>query len=285
MGEAVAVNSRSNLLLLGDQWQGGWTDGQIKLHFASRAGKGTPIVFIPGLASSLVSFKPLLENIVTDRPLVIMEPRGSGLSDKPAGLYSVEMMAADVLAVAENAKLTRPFDLVGVSMGGMIAQSFAITKPADVRNLCLISSHASAHAWTRRLFDLRIALVENVGANRQAELVGFMLAAPEYEERTTGGLDSLLEFHAKQSYANEAYRAQLMFCREFNVLDDLARLDAHILSIGATEDVLIPPAASQQIALACPNGRYAEISEATHLLLTERPDELVKVMVIHGFLD
>ena len=98
-------------------------------------GHGAPVLLIMGLGYTSVMWhrtRPALARYRT----VAFDNRGVGRSDVPPGPYSIATMASDAAAVLDAAGITRAH-VFGVSMGGMIAQEFALQYPARTRSLIL----------------------------------------------------------------------------------------------------------------------------------------------------
>lgn len=108
---------------------------------------GDPVVFVEGLAYGTWMWNwqrdPLSESYRT----VVLDNRGTGNSDTPEGPYTVAEMAGDVGAVLDDAGLD-DVHLVGASLGGMIAQEFALTDDR-VRSLSLLCTHPAARKRCR----------------------------------------------------------------------------------------------------------------------------------------
>jgi 3-oxoadipate enol-lactonase len=105
-------------------------------------GTGEPVLMIMGLAVGLVGWRFQVEDLAgEDWQLCIFDNRGVGLSSVPRPPYSMDRLAADALALMDHLGWQRAH-VVGVSMGGMIAQHVALTAPHRVRSLALLATHA-----------------------------------------------------------------------------------------------------------------------------------------------
>ena len=95
------------------------------------------IVLVNGLADDLETWSDQLPALLEAGYRVLrFDNRGIGLSDKPVGPYTTAMFAADAKALVEHLQIS-DFHLLGVSMGGMIAQEYALAHPADLRSVTL----------------------------------------------------------------------------------------------------------------------------------------------------
>jgi pimeloyl-ACP methyl ester carboxylesterase len=112
----------------------------ICLHYAERGTKGgAPLVFLHGFVDSHRSFIKVIECLRPERPVVALDLRGHGDSDKPESGYSMADFTQDLLLFINALGLDRA-NLVGHSMGSLIALSFAAAHPSRVERLVIISS-------------------------------------------------------------------------------------------------------------------------------------------------
>ena len=99
----------------------------------------TPLVLLHGLGSSADDWFLQLPAFAPHYLCVAVDLRGHGLSDKPAGRYSVGSFAADVAGLIRTLDLA-PAHILGLSLGGMVAQQMAIAHPQVVRSLVLLNT-------------------------------------------------------------------------------------------------------------------------------------------------
>src|SRR5450755_188991 len=100
------------------------------------SGRGEPLLLIMGLGYAHQMWfrtRPVLD---AEYRTVVFDNRGVGKSDVPAGAYSIAQMAADAASVLDAAHIERA-RVFGISMGGMIAQEFALSHPERVERLIL----------------------------------------------------------------------------------------------------------------------------------------------------
>src|SRR5689334_5530521 len=97
-------------------------------------GRGEPLLLIQGLGYPSDMWYRVIGPLSADHRVIRFDNRGVGRSDVPAGPYPIPRMVADAMAVLSAAGETSAH-VFGVSMGGIIAQEFALTHPAAVRAL------------------------------------------------------------------------------------------------------------------------------------------------------
>ena len=102
-------------------------------------GEGEPLLMIHGLGYDRFGWGPLSDLLARDFKVVVFDNRGVGDSDVPEGPYAVSQMVADAVAVLDAAGIDRAH-VFGVSLGGYIAQEFALTHPEKLKKLVLVST-------------------------------------------------------------------------------------------------------------------------------------------------
>jgi pimeloyl-ACP methyl ester carboxylesterase len=125
-------------------------NGDVRIHFEI-SGTGDALLVLPGLGVDSRELRGLVEPLAKDRTVVVVDNRGVGRSDKPDEPYTIELMAADAIAVLDAAGIERA-SVLGYSMGGRIALHLAITHPQRVDRLVLLATGARTIAtWNRNL--------------------------------------------------------------------------------------------------------------------------------------
>ncbi|KAM0255086.1 hypothetical protein ACHAQJ_006087 [Trichoderma viride] len=138
--------------------------GPVKIAWEIHGEGPTKVVLIMGLAGVKTSWQRQTKYFGHDRAieysLLILDNRGMGESDKPLARYTTSAMAADIIEVLDHVGWTaeRDVHVVGVSLGGMIAQEVAYAIPTRLRSLSLISTTAQfesgpAKSWTDAIWQ------------------------------------------------------------------------------------------------------------------------------------
>lgn len=220
----------------------------------------------------------LLRRLGEQHTVVLVDNRGVGRSDVPAGDIAIEEMAADAAAVIEAAGLG-PLHLVGFSMGGLIAQELTLTRPDLVRTLVLGCTSPGGSA--------AVPFTEEVGAHL-AELA--TLPAREAAERSArvvygpGSADAdILEdidVRMARPTSREGYLAQLMAVGRYRgAMGRLGGVDRPVLILHGDADLLVPPANAQVLARAIPGARVHTLAGAGHIFTTDATHESVTAIL------
>ena len=114
-----------------------------RFHYVT-AGTGDPVLLIPGWPESWIAWRKVLPLLVgAGRRVVVLDPRGFGESDKPAGGYDLDTAARDLHGFLEATNLATAggIDIIAHDVGTWIAHAHAANYPADVRRLVLTESN------------------------------------------------------------------------------------------------------------------------------------------------
>nr|WP_319517500.1 3-oxoadipate enol-lactonase [uncultured Martelella sp.] len=131
--------------------------GDAALHVRDEGPRDGPVVlFANSLGTDLRVFDALVAQLPPDLRIVRYDKRGHGLSDLTPGPYTIDMLSDDAIAICETLDL-RNVTFVGLSIGGLIAQSFAIKRPDLTQALVLMDTAAkigTAESWGERIAAL-----------------------------------------------------------------------------------------------------------------------------------
>src|SRR5690349_22422157 len=167
------------------------------------------IVLINGLADDLESWAFRMDDLLGAGYRVLrFDNRGIGASSKPAGPYSSRMLADDAKALVDSLGIS-DFHLVGVSMGGMIAQEYALAHGSDLRSLALCCTYAAPGPFCSRMFRLWRDMAPVMGVPTVMRDVTLWAFTQEFFEQREAMLKEVEAALAALDQPVEAYLAQL----------------------------------------------------------------------------
>jgi pimeloyl-ACP methyl ester carboxylesterase len=111
------------------------------VSYYEEAGSGEPLVLICGLSADLTVWRLLLPELAKHFRVVSLDNRGAGRSSAPDEPYTIQGMADDAIALLDHLQIAAA-NVLGWSMGGVIAQSIALARPEMVKRLVLLGSFA-----------------------------------------------------------------------------------------------------------------------------------------------
>ena len=256
--------------------------GAVSIDYELR-GVGPPLLMINGFRRSRVVWadgvlKPLAERF----QLVLMDNRGTGLSDKPLDGYSIEAFADDCAGVIAALGLPRAH-VFGVSMGGMIAQRLATRHPQKVLGLalgCTNCGRGGSVPPEKRIGDL-LRLMPNATMDarevaRRQEEAYYM---PGFRESQRAVIEGLYDLVNQNPTPPHAVQGHLKAIDAFDACADLPRIKAPTLVITGEGDALIPAENSRLIASRIPGAQLVLLPDAAHFFWIEKPQETADALI------
>jgi 3-oxoadipate enol-lactonase len=246
------------------------------------SGAGEPLLLIMGLGSASDMWYRLLPRLAERYRTIFFDNRGVGRSDAHSGPYSIATMAADAAAVLD-ASGVESAHVLGFSMGGFIAQEFALQYGERVRRLILVATACGGAEVVWAEAEVLQAL-EAKGVKTREE--GFWMTAPyNYAPSTPRHLiEEDLEATLRSPLKRESYQAQLLAIRTWaGSHDRLRSLYKRTLVMHGDSDQLIPTENGRILARVIPGAELVIIHGAGHRLMTDKLDDASRTILT--FLD
>ena len=238
-------------------------------------GSGPGLLLLHGTGgNSETNWSQLVSRLSESRMVVRPDYSGSGETVDDGGPLTVAMLAAQAVAAAEKAGAT-PFDVVGFSLGAVVATYIAAEYSHLVRSVILLAGLAtSADARMTLQFDLWRDLIRS-DRRAMARLLLITGFSPDFLARTdySTALQIIEDIVATNNWEGMARQVELNLT--IDVRDQARRVTKPTLVIGCTHDYMVPPAHARSLAGLIPGARYLEIPTG-HLATLERPDELAQ---------
>lgn len=234
-------------------------------------GQGKPLMLLAGLASDSQSWQPVIEPLSRDFIVITPDNRGAGRTRPQNAAVSIGLMARDCMALAAQLGLDR-VDLLGHSMGGMIALECAIRYPRLVGKLILAGT--SAHSGARNAMLLRDMAAGLDGGDKARwfrNLFYWIYSARFFADMQA--VDGAVRFALRYPYgqSNQAFRRQVAAITAFDCRNELGEIRAETLVMCGKEDLLFPP----ETAIAGLDGirgmQSVVIENAAHAMFLEQP--------------
>jgi 3-oxoadipate enol-lactonase len=250
----------------------------IEINYRDQGDGPKTILFVNGLGDDLGTWSSQVPAFLeSGYRVVTFDNRGVGASSMPAGPYTTEMFAADAKALVDHLGLKR-FHLLGISMGGMIAQEYALRYPGDVASATLACTYAAPGPFCSRMYSLWAELAPVVGVAtimRDVVLWGFTVDFFQFQP------ELLAEVEAAMRFVNQpvpAYLAQLSSIQTHDATSRLSELKVPTLVLAGEEDILIPVALSRQLHELIPGSAWAT-TPGGHCCIWEYPDRFNKTVL------
>lgn len=233
-------------------------------------GDGEPLVLVHGLAYDRFGWGRLPDLLAERFRVVLLDNRGVGESDAPPGPYTVREMAEDVVRVLDEAGIERTH-LLGVSLGGYIAQEVALSWPERIERLVLCSTAVGGPSAVPMPESTQQVFATYPTMEREAGLR--MFVENSLGERGVRELPELVEeiFRYRLGHAPtvEAWAAQAAAGATYVNDDRVAQISAPTLVIAGDADVVVDPRNARLLAAAIPGARLELVPDRGHLLIWE----------------
>lgn len=245
----------------------------VKLHYEIH-GTGEPLLLIEGLGYASWSWFRQIEVLSDSYSVVSFDNRGVGKSDKPDIPYSIELMADDVALLLESLNIKKAH-ILGVSMGGYIAQTLAINYPHKVKSLVLgCTSFGGPQSIPLTEEALRSMLkVEGLNAEEVIRQGLKVAISPEFVRAYPDVVDQLVAWRLVNPTPRYAWERQFAAARAFNVESQLNKINVPTLVITGSEDIVVPPQNSSMLAERIFGAQLVIIPGGGHLFFIEKAEE------------
>ncbi|UWU26065.1 alpha/beta hydrolase (plasmid) [Rhizobium sp. CB3060] len=246
-----------------------YTIGDTIVHVS---GAGSPLIFVHGFTTTAEFWREQVEAFSAKYRVIRINLPGHGVSPRPdARSYTIEAFADDVLGVYREFALENAV-LIGLSMGGTVAQSFTLSHPQRVQALVLVG--ATPHGLGE---DVN---VDNVF--KAIDELGVVQASQNVIERSFGrGASHELVAFAKGEVAQTPAFVAREAIASLNASDSRAHLhdiSVPTLVVVGNEDIITPPSESVVLAKGISESRLEIIADAGHFPMLEQPQAFNRVL-------
>jgi 3-oxoadipate enol-lactonase len=247
----------------------------VKIYWDEQ-GEGAPLLLIMGLGWTSHMWYRSRPVLAAKFRTIAFDNRGVGQSDVPPGPYPIASMASDAAAVLTAAGVESAH-ICGMSMGGMIAQEFALQYPQRVRSLilgCTAPGGPNAVQADREVLQLLMAPRGN--PEDMAKAIYPYIYDPGTPDARK---EEDLAMRRQWFPTAEAYLAQLQGIMAWEAYSRLPQIAAPTLVIHGETDRLIPPENGGKIAARIPNAKLEMIPHASHIFSTDQPQASHRAML------
>lgn len=237
-------------------------------------GRDQSLVMINGLGSDHREWLYQVPAFKQHFRVVLFDNRGAGVSDSPAGPYTTGQMAGDVRDLLAHLGIARA-SVLGVSMGGLVAQMVAILFPEVVGKLVLACTAVGGEHSIKPPPDALAAFSTFDEEDPEGSLRRMLpyLYTRDFIERNDPEVERFIRYSLAKKQNAEGYRAQLAAIASHSSYAELDKIRAETLVITGDSDRLILPGNSEIIAGKIPGARLQYLKGAPHRLFAERWEE------------
>ena len=237
-----------------------------------------PVVMLShSLGSNLHMWDPQMAALEGRFRVLRYDTRGHGASDAPEGAYTLEELVADAAALLDALAIPR-VHFVGLSMGGMIAQGFALSRPERLDRLVLCDTSAFMPPEAQPIIQDRIDTARREGLSALVDSTLARWFTADYLRRKGPGVDMIRGI--LQSSPAAGYIGCTEAIRRLDYLNDLARIQRPTLIVVGAEDPGTPVAAARAIHERIAGSQLVILPSASHLCNIEQAQSFNSALTV-----
>jgi 3-oxoadipate enol-lactonase len=245
-------------------------NGAVEIHYRVTGTGPETLVLVNGVGDDLDGWANQEGDFAAAGLRVVsFDNRGVGGSSQPPGPYTSAEMAADLRALVTHLGLAR-FHLAGVSMGGVIAQEYAVAHPAGLACMVLANTFTVADQFTRAAFETWSVVAEAAGMPVMMRQQAPWIFSPAFYEKYPQRVAELIAAAQASTQPAAAFAAQMAALTGHDCAGRIGSVTTPALVIAAEDDIIIRPELSRRLFEALPNAAWSVVPGG-HAAFWENP--------------
>jgi 3-oxoadipate enol-lactonase len=251
----------------------------IVLHYADQGRKDAPaIVFANSLGTDFRIWEKVADNLSADYRIILYDKRGHGLSDATPQPYRIDDHIEDLTALLKHLSVSNAV-IVGLSVGGVIAQGIAARHPELARALVLCDT---AHKiGNDEMWNGRISVINADGIAPLADMIMQRWFTPAYRTPENADYSGFVNMLTRTTV--DGYAGTCAALRDADLTESTRTLNLPVLCIVGDQDGSTPPDLVRELASLIKGSRFEIIEGAGHIPCVEQPE--ATIALIRKFLD
>jgi len=257
-------------------------DGR-RLHYI-RQGTGEPLLLIQGMSANHLHWgDDFLGLLRDDFDLIAYDHRGIGHSDRVGEPFTIAQLAQDASGVLDALDLESAH-VMGISMGGMVAQELVLAQPERVRTLTLGCTYCGGEG--SRTTD--VAIVQRLGElfmtgrTEEALRYGFQVNVSPAYAQDPAHYEQVARIAAELPASLDILMLQMQAIAAHDTSERLAGVSIPTLVVHGSEDQMLPADNGRMIAERIPGARLEMLEGVGHAFWWERPEQVAQMLREHA---
>lgn len=243
----------------------------INIHYEIH-GAGEPVVLIGGLGGDTFLWFRQVPELSMHFQVIVFDNRGAGESDKPEEPYTIKMFADDTAGLLKALGIGRAH-IIGASLGGLIAQEFALDYPAMVNKLVLVSTNFGGPNAIPMPKETIVEAMKHTGDPETDIRNSFKLfTSAEWQQAHPEIVDEYVQWRVAHPQPGAAYQRQAMSVPAFNAEERVAQITAPTLIAHGDSDRVVPVENARMLAAKIPNSKLMIFPKGGHAFTIEMPE-------------
>lgn len=239
--------------------------------YYEKSGSGPALFLIGGWGADHTLFDSLRRELEKDFTVIAADNRGVGGSTDPGGVYSVAAMAEDIASLAETLGYDR-YHVLGISLGGFVAQELAYQHPDRVDRLILVATSMGGAVHVAPGPEVMQYFMASGGMPPEQRIrEGLLLALhPEYAANHGEQITARVKKGVEEPVDQAVLGKQTMAAMTFSFADRAASMNTPTLVLHGADDRIVVPANGKRLAETLPNATFLEIPASGHLTIIDQ---------------
>ncbi len=252
----------------------------IEVYYELHGKQGAPwLVLSHSLACSVRMWDPQIAALKDAYRILAYDTRGHGASEAPPGAYTLELLADDLFSLLKELKIENAH-FCGLSMGGMIGQTFALKYPGLFRTLALADTTSRYPENAAPLWAERIKTAQEKGMEPLAQPTLERWFTEPFRKANPAPVDAIRKLILATPVPG--YAGCCHAIPKINLTARLKEIKCPILVIVGEKDPGTPPAMAREIHDNAPGSKLVVLPQAAHLSNLEQPEGFSRAL--RGFL-
>lgn len=256
--------------------------GDIEMYYEIH-GRGDPLVLLPGITCDITTclFRQI-PGLAKHYQVIAIDNRGSGATDKPDIPYSMDMMVKDAAGLLNSIGMRRAH-IYGESLGGMIAQNFALCHPEATASLILACTHCGGKHLVKPDQAVMAAFFDMQGTpeERYRRLLP-LIFSQGFISNKQDVVQHFVSLRLRHPAPSHAFMRQAEAAMMHDTYDRLPEIKVPTLVIAGMEDKLFSAENSRILSSRIPGAELVILDGVGHFMSVEAPEAVNKA--IHDFL-
>ena len=249
-------------------------------------GKGNPLLFIPGFSMTMDMWEPMLNGLPENHTAILFDNRGIGQTTTAAAnetttsvgtVFTIHQFTNDTAALIDALKIRQPVDVLGLSLGGFIAQELALSHPEKVNRLILVASNCGGNQTVPPQVSPQ-DFKSMVSGNATEELFLHTLFPQDWIKNNTEYIENEFIFPMGKVSSENLQRQSAAAGNWSGTCERLSEISMPTLVITGTQDITSPPANSIRLAEKIPGAWLVQIVGGGHGLMFQYPEKFAEVV-------
>jgi pimeloyl-ACP methyl ester carboxylesterase len=241
-------------------------------------GQGDPLLLVPGLGVTCRTWDPVLPELARHFTLIMVDNRGLGMSSPKRPPRTTADYSTDLVELLDKLQLDRT-NVLGLSLGGIISQRFAVDHSSRVERLVLVSCADRFSPFLKQTALMLRHALRRFKWEEFAHAMELLGTSPEYWDLNEKLVEQRIRTKCDTEVDRRSVATQLRCLIGSELSEDDYKILGPTLVIAGEDDRLIPACYARRMAEKIPGSRFVSLPRCGHNPFQERPDEVLPQVI------